>query len=131
MKIYSLTFRTIFDKISLPYDTLRSMENPIRPIVDHYKSQLKEGDELWWIDTGDNQEVKSTNISVRLWNNLTIEERDKLIISAFTYFPELLGKSGKKYSRFTVWLVTKHGIVSPSLRDTFTAGGKRQSMLYF
>ena len=38
--------KTIFDKIKMPYDTLRKKENPIRPIVDYYKSKLKPGEEL-------------------------------------------------------------------------------------
>lgn len=39
--------KTIFDKIKMPYDTLRKKENPIKPIVNYYKSKLKAGEELW------------------------------------------------------------------------------------
>jgi len=40
---------TIFDKIDIPYDTLRQRKNPIKPITEYYKSKLRPGQELWWI----------------------------------------------------------------------------------
>ncbi|MDB5109402.1 MAG: hypothetical protein JWR67_516, partial [Mucilaginibacter sp.] len=42
--------RTIFDKIGIPYDTLRKQTNPIKNIISYYKKGLKKGDDLWWID---------------------------------------------------------------------------------
>ncbi|MDO4544847.1 MAG: hypothetical protein Q4C25_01705, partial [Bacillota bacterium] len=42
----------------------------------------------------------------------------------FALFPELFGKSSNKYERFTLWLVANHGVVSTSMRDSFSAGGK-------
>lgn len=113
---------TIFDKISMPYDTLRKKENPIRPIVDYYKSKLKPGEELWWMDTEDTG--KSSNIVIRIWNNLSTAEKNELKIRAMVYFPELFGNSNDKFGRFAVWLVTREGIVCPNVRDLFTAGGK-------
>jgi len=115
---------TIFDKLSLPYDTLRTMENPIRPIVDYYKAQLKDGEELWWMDSGKVSEEAASNIAIRLWNNISAEERNSIAIGAMACFPELFGKHKNKYKRLAVWLVSKYGIVSPSLRDSFTAGGQ-------
>lgn len=114
---------TIFDKISMTYDNLRTLDNPVRPIVDYYKSKLKEGEELWWIDSSKPDET-SSSIAIRLWTNLTMKEKHEIIISAMAYFPELFGNCNKKYGRLAVWLVSKFGIVSPSLRDTFTAGGQ-------
>ncbi len=79
--------KTIFDKIKMPYDILRKQENPIRPIIDYYKSKLKPGEELWWMDA-DNT-AKPSNIVIRIWNNL--EKADKLELKnrAMVYFPEL------------------------------------------
>lgn len=116
---------TIFDKIGIDYDRLRNEDNPIRPIIDYYKAQLREGDELWWIDQGESseKEIVSTNISIRLWSNLSQEGKADYSAKAMILFPELFGRSSHKYTRLATWLVSQ-GIATPSLRDTFSAGGQ-------
>jgi hypothetical protein len=64
--------KTIFDKIKMPYDTLRKKESPIKTIVDYYKGKLKPGEELWWMDTENNS--KPSNIVIKIWNNLSAKE---------------------------------------------------------
>ena len=114
--------KTIFDKIKLPYDTLRKKENPIKPIVEYYKSKLKEGEELWWI--GQENEEKASSFVIKIWNNLSIRERQNLKIRAMAYFPEIFGNSSDKFGRLALWLVTSESVVCPNVRDLFTAGGK-------
>ncbi|MDD2983515.1 MAG: hypothetical protein PHQ74_09005 [Crocinitomicaceae bacterium] len=114
--------KTIFDKINMSYDTLRKEENTIKPIVDYYKSKLKPGDELWWMDSNANN--KSSNIVIKIWNNLSKEEKLDLKFKAMAYFPELFSNSSDKFGRLAIWLVTSEGVVCPNVRDLFTAGGK-------
>lgn len=114
--------RTIFDKINMPYNILRKKENPIRPIVDYYKSKLKPGEELWWMDADDNS--KPSSIVIRIWNNLSILERQELKNRAMAYFPELFGNSSDKFGQLAIWLVTREAVVCPNIRDLFSAGGK-------
>lgn len=116
--------KTIFDKINMPYDTLRKKENPIRPIVDYYKSKLKPGEELWWMDTENIS--KASNIVIKIWNNLTFKEKKELKNRAMVYFPELFGNCGDKFGRLAIWLVTREAIVCPNVRDLFSAGGKSE-----
>jgi len=112
---------TIFDKIKTPYDTLRKQNDPIKTILNYYKSQLKNsGQTTWW--SGD-IEVGS-NIIVRLWNSLDLKERNSYILKGFCLFPELLSKNQDKYNRLGLWLATKESIVCSSLRDLFSAGGQ-------
>jgi hypothetical protein len=113
--------KTIFDKIKTPYDTLRKNENPIKPIVAYYKSKLKPGEDLWWIDQ---ENTKSSNLVIKVWNNLYITEKQELKNKAMVYFPELFSNSSEKFGRFAIWLVTREAIVCPNIRDMFTAGGK-------
>lgn len=41
------------------------------------------------------------------------------------YFTEIFGNNNKgKFERIPAWLVTREGIVTPNIRDLFTAGGK-------
>ncbi len=110
---------TIFSKLGIRYDDLRTRKNPIKPIVDYYRSKLKEGDELWWMDS-----EKTSNLTVTQWSNLAENEKRLKRIEAFALFPELFSASPKKYLQLSSWLVSKYGIVSPSLRDTFSAGGQ-------
>lgn len=111
---------TFFDKLGIPYDTLRKQENPIRTIVNFYKKQLKNGDDVWWIDN----DSKVSNVIIQIWNNLPQEERNKLMILGYCLFPELVGSNSDKFYRFAVWLSVQKGIVCPNVRDIFTAGGQ-------
>lgn len=119
--------KTIFDKIKVPYDTLRKTENPIRPIVDYYRSKLKPGEELWWMDSENNS--KSSSIVIRIWNNLSLKEKQDLKNRAMVYFPELFGNSNDKFGRLAIWLVTREAVVCPNIRDLFTAGGKNDYVI--
>lgn len=114
--------KTIFDKIKMPYDTLRKKENPIKPIVNYYKSKLKAGEELWWMDSENGN--SSSNIVIRIWNNLPPSEKQDIKNRAMIYFPELFGNRSDKFNRVAVWLATRQSIVCPNIRDLFTAGGK-------
>lgn len=113
--------QTIFDKIATPYDTLRKKDNPIKAIVDYYKSKLKPGEELWWIDQ---ENGKASSIVIKIWNNLKISEKHELRINAMIFFPELFSNKSDKFGRLSIWLVTREAVVCPNVRDLFTAGGK-------
>jgi hypothetical protein len=119
--------KTIFDKIKMPYDTLRKKDNTIKPIVDYYKSLLKPGEELWWMDSENNS--KPSNLVIKIWNNLSLKERQVLKNRAMVYFPELFGNSNDKFGRLAMWLVTREAIVCPNVRDLFTAGGKKDFVI--
>lgn len=113
--------KTIFDKIKMPYDTLRLEENPVKPIINYYKSKLKPGQDLWWIDSENEQ---SSNLVIDIWANLDINQRADIKNKAMVYFPEVFSNRGDKFGRLAVWLVTREAIVCPNVRDLFTAGGK-------
>ena len=112
---------TIFDKLGIPYDELRCQPNPIRTILDYYRSRLKEGEELWWLD---NDHSKVSNLVIRMWSSLSPQEKQKYQIKGFIFFPELLSNRSDKFNRMAVWLATQEGVVCPNLRDIFSAGGK-------
>lgn len=119
--------QTIFDKIEMSYDILRKKENPIRPIVDYYKSKLKPGEELWWMDSEINS--NASNIVIRIWNNLSRKEKKTLKIRAMVYFPELFSNRPDKFGRLAIWLVTREAVVCPNVRDSYSAGGKGHLLL--
>lgn len=114
---------TIFDKMGVPYDILRKMDNPVTPVSHYYKQQLKPGESLWWADS--NVEETVVPPTVRLWSSLTSEERNSYTVQGYALFPEILGRSStKKYQRYALWLATNCGIINTNIRDQFSAGGR-------
>ncbi len=115
---------TIFDKIGIPYDELRQMDNPVLPVSKYYKSKLKEGESLWWAANDTREEVAAPP-TVRLWTALSHEEKENVTIQGYVLFPEVLsGASNKKYNRYALWLATQCGIINTNIRDSFSAGGQ-------
>ncbi len=113
---------TIFDKMSVPYDKLRKMDNPIAPVAKYYRSQLKEGESLWW--TGDSAE-ETVSATIKLWKNVPSEEKRIYTVFGCVNYPEVFGGN---YDRYALWL-TSQGIVDPHIRDQFSAGGQEKMML--
>lgn len=115
---------TIFEKMGVPYDTLRKMSNPVEPVSRYYKSQLQPGESLWWADTG-NIEEDAAPPTVKLWTALSSEAKEELTVQGYVLFPEVLRTGSPiKYNRYALWLVTKQGVVNTNIRDSFSAGGK-------
>lgn len=114
---------TIFDKMGITYDEMRKLDNPIEPVVEYFRSILKPGESLWWVNGKDATEGDSP-AKIRLWKTLSKEEREELIAQGFALFPELFSNSLNKYERFTLWLVANYGVISSSMRDPFSAGGQ-------
>jgi len=117
--------QTIFAKMKTTYDDLRLSEDPVGKIIDYYKSQLDEGESLWWAgkETG-KKHIDPYSMKIRLLKTLSPDERNKLRAEGLAFFPELLGNSNEKYERFSLWLAANYGVISSSLRDMFSAGGQ-------
>ncbi len=112
---------TIFDKIGISYDELRALENPVEPVSKYYKGKLKPGERLWWAN--DSAE-ESTAPTIRLFSTLADEEREQVRVQLYAMFPEILGNSSDKYNNPSLYLLTRYGIINPSFRDMFSAGGQ-------
>lgn len=113
---------SIFAKMGIPYEVLRNEKNPINKIKDYYRQQLKDGEELWWIDA--QTEEKTVSPIIRPFRMLSREEQENYFVETMILFPEVFGRSQTKYERPAAYLITKYNSVSSSLRDTFTAGGQ-------
>jgi hypothetical protein len=108
---------TIFDKINIPYDVLRKMDNPIAPVAKYYREHLKPGESLWW--TGDSTD-EAVSATIRLWKTLSSDEKRIFKIKGCVMFPEIFKGD---YDRYALWL-TSQGVVDTHIRDQFSAGGK-------
>lgn len=118
--------KTLFDSIGIPYNDLRKMENPFKPILERFKENLKRGQEPWWITPEVEEEEELKNPSIRLFSTIEKEEKDRIVNQIMILFPEIFGQEQTKYQRIALWLVSKHGIVDLNLRDKFTAGGQSE-----
>ena len=114
--------KSIFDKIGVDYDTLRNDSNPIQKIKDYYRSQLKDGEELWWI--GQDDDDKEVSPIIKSYKNLNNTEKENFILEAMIFFPEMFGNSNTKFERAAAYLIAQYNAVSANLRDKFTAGGR-------
>ena len=108
---------SIFDRMGVPYDELRKLDNPIAPVSQYYRKKLKPGESLWW--AGDSLE-ETVSAKIRLWGNLSPEEKRRYKTYGCVYYPEIFGGD---YDQYALWL-TSQGIVDPHIRDQFSAGGQ-------
>ena len=105
---------TFFDKLGMSYQQLSEEEQPIEKITGYFRAQ---GQQAWWLS-------ESTPAALRMYADLSQEEQRELLGYCFARFPEVFSVSSKKFARCAMWMVTERSVVSPSLRDSFTAGGK-------
>ena len=116
---------TIFHKMNTTYDKLRKSTDPVESIVDYYRNQLSQGESFWWTGGRSNKKYhKPEQLRVCLLNSLPKSKRHELRAEGFALFPELLSASNDKYENFSLWLASKHSLVSSNIRDLFSARGK-------
>lgn len=113
---------SIFHKMGVEYDVLRQEPNLIRKIKDYYRAQLKEGEELWWIDA--QTEDVSVSPVIKPFRKLSRNEQKMFTVESMILFPEMFSSSTLKFERAAVYLITTYNAVSSNLRDNFTAGGQ-------
>lgn len=111
---------TIFDKLKCDYDVFRNDPGAIKKIKAYYKKQAKPGQMPWWIDENESSPMPLP-VNLRLWSTLQKDEKDILISLMFILFPEVV--TGK-YANAVLWMVSAKGVVNPSFRDPFSAGGR-------
>ena len=116
---------TIFDKMGIPYDELRVMENPVPTVAKYYRSKLKPGESLWWASESPNPEKEVVSPTVKLFSSLSADEKTFLATCGCVFFPEVVSKSTTKYNRYSLWLATEKGIIDNNVRDDFSAGGQK------
>lgn len=114
--------KSIFDKLGVSYETFRQEKSPIKRLKKYYRDQLKEGEELWWIDP--TAEDVSVSPVIKSFKSLDESEKEKFTNEVMVLFPEIFGNSTVKFERAAAYLITNYNAVSSSLRDNFTAGGQ-------
>lgn len=112
---------TIFDKIGKSYEEIRSLSEPVAPMIKYYSSKLKEGESLWWTQNSDINEQGSP-FTIRELSKIKKEERTRIIAKSMILFPEIFSAKTDKFHRVLMWLL-RDGIICGNIRDFYTAGG--------
>src|SRR5690606_10177857 len=110
-------------KMGTDYDTMRNSKNPVKAIRSYYRTQLREGEAVWWIDD-DLQKTSTLSPVIKNLTSLDASLRDTIKADIFILFPEVFSSSSHKYEKIPAYLAARYGVVSSSLRDQFTAGGQ-------
>ncbi len=118
---------TIFAKMGVTYDELRTSNNAIDQVRHYYKEKAIKEKKLempWWI-TSDNVEG-SQSFNISLWNTLSSEVKEDLQAKCMILFPEALNpaRSQTKYNQMTLWLCSYNQVIVPNIRDFYSAGGQ-------
>ena len=112
---------SIFDKMGIDYATFRQSES-IDLAKEYYRSILKEGEELWWLDQKD--DIGITPIIKNL-ADLDKKSRDFFKIETMVFFPEIFSVCNRKYIKASLYLLQKYQATCSSFRDLFSAGGQK------
>lgn len=115
---------SIFQKMGVEYDEIRRSSNPVSAIRTYYKSQMREGDALWWIGD-DIEDMPNLSPIIKNFSTLDRNTRDDIMADIFAYIPEVVQSGSKKYARVPAYLASQHGVVTANVRDNFTAGGQK------
>lgn len=113
---------TIFDRMGMPYETLRKEPSPAQTIADYLRKNLKPGESVWWSGGPGDSTVRPV---ITLWKKLKPEEKAYYFLRGLCQFPETVGG---KYDKYSLWLCSQ-GIVNPNVRDPFSAGGRKDYRL--
>lgn len=122
---------SLFARLGVSYDTVRESARPFEFFRDYMGRKAREsGGTPWWSE----RETESVSPPfIRFWEEIGDGEKSALLAEGWALFASdlLFGQARDKYKGFALHLVRRHAIISTSLRDNFTAGGKRTVIAEF
>jgi hypothetical protein len=101
------------------------IHNKMVYIRQYARGRLRPGERLWWLEDKDPEDQEhSLPLEVRLYMNLTQEEKRRYRAESALLCPQIVkpSRSKKKYEDAALYLLTYHGILCPQARDLFSAG---------
>ena len=113
-----MTGGSYLNQIGSTLAEMLTMPDPVGRVVEEARRNLQPGEHVWWIS-------ESAPLAIRLWESLPPLDKKRFVSSAFALFPASVLRSPEAdYSDFVVWLSQRHSILHPSVRDSFSAGGR-------
>jgi len=118
---------SLFKKFGIDYQTFSQLPEVERMkyVREYARSRMKPGDRLWWLDEKSDGE-RSVPLTVRLYSNLSREEKRQIRAEAALLCPRIVGAGsggnnrGLKYTDAFLYMLTYRGVYAT--RDAFSAG---------
>lgn len=113
---------SLFDLMDIRYDDFRKLEmHEKMKYIRQYARKIHPDGKLWWLE---GLEEHTLPVQVRLYTNLSSEEKVRLRAEAALLCPEIVksGRSRDKYDGLVLFLLTYHGVVCHQARDLYSAG---------
>lgn len=114
---------SIFHNLHISYDEFKGLDkvDKGKQIKAYFRSNLKEGQEVWFLDNEESQ----TEVTVSSFSSLENDDiKNKLLIEAYILFPEVFSASTSKYAGVSTYWLTKYQVYNSALRDKFSASGR-------
>lgn len=115
---------SLFENMGISYDEFMSLDIQGKmKYVREYARKKHPGERLWWIDDANGDE-HTLPANIRLYTNLSAEEKLQMRAEAVLLCPEILksGRSKKKYDDVVMFMLSYHGVLCHQARDMFSAG---------
>ena len=115
---------SLFEVMGISYDEFSKLDvHGKMKYVREYARKKHPGERLWWIDDS-NGEEHTLPANIRLYTNLTPEEKTRLRAEAVLLCPSVLksGRSRNKYDDVVMFMLSFHGVLCHQARDLFSAG---------
>ena len=115
---------SLFEAMKISYDEFSQLDiHEKMRYVREYAKKKHPGERLWWIDdSGPDEHTLPANI--RLYTNLSVEEKLRLRAEAVLLCPNVLksGRARNKYDDVVMFMLSYHGVLCHQARDLFSAG---------
>lgn len=116
--------KSLFEMMGVSYEAFSQMDiNEKMVHVRNYAKKIHPNERLWWMGESDHEE-HSLSINIRLYTNLSVEEKRRLRAEAVLLCPTILksGRTRNKYDDAVMFLLSYHGVLCHQARDLFSAG---------
>jgi len=115
---------SLFESMGISYDEFSKLDvHGKMKYVREYAKKKHPGERLWWIDDSNGDE-HTLPANIRLYTNLTQEEKTRLRAEAVLLCPSVLksGRTRNKYDDVVMFMLSFHGVLCHQARDLFSAG---------
>lgn len=115
--------QSLFEGMGISYEDFMALDVEGKmKYVRAYARKKHPGERLWWL--GDNVEEHSLPANIRLYTNLSPEEKTRLRAEAVLLCPNILksGRARNKYDDVVMFMLSYHGVLCHQARDLFSAG---------
>ncbi len=117
--------KSLFSLFGISYDEFAKLpiDKKMQYVRKYARGRLKPGERFWWLEDKEEQD-HSLSLEVRIYMNLSQDEKRKLRAEAALLCPQIVksSRSKNKYSDAVSYLLTYRGVLCPQARDLFSAG---------